>query len=46
VGSSLNYSSSWSWLENHFLIEVIFMPQHQYVYGLLNSAQKKFWMIN
>jgi hypothetical protein len=42
VGSSLNCSSSWSWLENHFLNEVIFMSQHQYVRGLLGSAQKKF----
>jgi hypothetical protein len=42
MGLSLNYSSSWSWLENHFLNEVIFMPQHQYVCGLLDSAQKKF----
>jgi hypothetical protein len=25
VGSSLNYSSFWSWLENHFLNEVIFI---------------------
>jgi hypothetical protein len=25
VGSSLNYSSSWSWLENHFHNEVTFM---------------------
>jgi hypothetical protein len=40
VGSSLNYSSSWPWLENHFLCEVIFMPQHQYVRGLLDLAQK------
>jgi hypothetical protein len=29
MGSSLNYSSSWSWLENYFLNEVIFMPQYQ-----------------
>jgi hypothetical protein len=42
VGSSLNYSSSWPWLENHFHNEVIFMPQHQYVRGLLDSAQKNF----
>jgi hypothetical protein len=41
MGSSLNNSSSLSWLENHFLNEVIFMPQHQYVCGLLDSAQKK-----
>jgi hypothetical protein len=46
VCSSLNCSSSWPWLENHFLNKVIFMPQHQYVRGLLNSAQKNFWMIN
>jgi hypothetical protein len=46
VGSSLNWSSSYPWLENHFLNEVIFMPQHQYVHGLLDSAQKNFWMIN
>jgi hypothetical protein len=32
--------------ENYFLNEVIFMPQHQYVRGLLDSARKKFWMIN
>ncbi len=44
MGSSLNWSSSW--LENRFLNEVIFMPQHQYVRGLLNSAQKTFWMVN
>jgi hypothetical protein len=42
MGSSLNCSSSWPWLENHFLNEVIFMPQHQYVHELLDSAQKKF----
>jgi hypothetical protein len=29
-------------MENHFLNEVIFMPQHQYVRRLLDSAQKKF----
>jgi hypothetical protein len=46
VGLSLNYSSSWPWLENHFLNEVIFMPQHQYVHGLLDSARKNLWMIN
>jgi hypothetical protein len=46
VGSRLNCSSSWPWLENHFLNEVIFMPQHQYVGGLLDLAQKNFWMIN
>jgi hypothetical protein len=40
VGSSLNCSSSWNWLENHFLNDVIFMPQHQYFRGLLDSAQK------
>jgi hypothetical protein len=40
VGSSLNCSSSWSWLENHFLNEVIFMPQHQYDRGLFDSNQK------
>jgi hypothetical protein len=38
LGLSLNYSSSWPWLENYFLNEVIFMPQHQYVRGLLDSA--------
>jgi hypothetical protein len=42
MGSSLNCLSSWSWLENHFLNEVIFMPQHQYVRRLLDSAKKKF----
>jgi hypothetical protein len=42
MGSSLNYSSSWSRLETHFLNEVIFMPQHQYVYGLLDLARKNF----
>jgi hypothetical protein len=36
----LNYSSSWSCLEKHFLNEVIFKPQHQYVRGLLDSAEK------
>jgi hypothetical protein len=41
MGLSLNCSSPWPWLENHFLIEVIFMPQHQYVRKLLDSAQKK-----
>jgi hypothetical protein len=41
MGLSLNCSSSWSWLENHFLNEVIFMPQHQYVSGLLDLAKKK-----
>jgi hypothetical protein len=29
-----------------FFNEVILMPQHQYVCGLLDSAQKNFWMIN
>jgi hypothetical protein len=33
---SLNYSSSWPWLENHFLNEEIFKPQHQYVHELLD----------
>jgi hypothetical protein len=28
VGLNLNCSSSWCWLEKHFLNEVIFMPQH------------------
>jgi hypothetical protein len=42
VGLSLNYSSSGPWLENHFLNEVIFMPQHQYVRRLLDSARKNF----
>jgi uncharacterized Fe-S cluster-containing radical SAM superfamily protein len=46
VGLSLNCALSWPWLENHFLNDVIFMPQHQYVHGLLDSTQKKFWMIN
>jgi hypothetical protein len=46
MGSSLNYSSSWHWLENHFLNEVIFMPQHHYVHGLLDSTWKNFSMIN
>jgi hypothetical protein len=46
MGSSLNYSSSWPWLENHFINEVIFMPQHQYVHGLINSGRIIFWMIN
>jgi hypothetical protein len=41
VGSSLNYSSFWSWIENHFLNEVIFMSQHHYVCGLLDLARKK-----
>jgi hypothetical protein len=41
MGSSLNCSSSWPWLENHFLNEVIFMPQHRYVCGLLDLAPKK-----
>jgi uncharacterized Fe-S cluster-containing radical SAM superfamily protein len=45
VGLSLNCSSSWSWLENHFLNEAIFMSQHQYVRRLLDSAQQKIWMI-
>jgi hypothetical protein len=40
MGLSLNCSSYWLWLENHFLSEVIFMPQHQYVRGLLDSAKK------
>jgi hypothetical protein len=38
MGSSMNCSSSWPWLENHFFNEVIFMPQHQYVCGLHDSA--------
>jgi hypothetical protein len=42
MGSSLNCSSSWPWLENHLLNEVVFMPQHQYVHGLFDSAQTKF----
>jgi hypothetical protein len=33
-------------VENHFLNEVIFMPQHQYVCRLLDLAQKNFWIIN
>jgi hypothetical protein len=41
VGSCLNCLSSWPLQENHFLNEVIFMPQHQYVRGLLDSARKK-----
>jgi hypothetical protein len=46
MGLSLNCSSSWPWLENHFLTEVIFMPQHQYGRRLLDSARKNIWMIN
>jgi hypothetical protein len=42
MGSSLNYSSSWPWLENHFINEVIFVPQHQYVHRLVDSIRKKF----
>jgi hypothetical protein len=42
MGSSLNCSSSWSWLESHFFNKVAFMPQHQYVHGLVDSAQKNF----
>jgi hypothetical protein len=30
--------SHWSWLENQFLSEVIFMPQHQHVHELLDLA--------
>jgi hypothetical protein len=40
VGSSLKSSTSWPCLENHFLNDVIFMPQYQYVLTLLDSAQK------
>jgi hypothetical protein len=38
MGLSLKCSSCWPWLENPFLNEVIFMPQHQYVRRLLDSA--------